>query len=121
MLRESELFRIVCSLFLLTLVSCATIRNHNLQEGIHSFRVQDYRHAFIRLKPEAMRGQRDAQYAVGYMYYYGQGVVENRKKACYWISQAAKAGQPEAIIALQKIRALPPAQPLESNARRLMM
>lgn len=72
----------------------------NLQEGIQSFRVQDYRQAFIKLKPEAEKGQCDAQYAVGYMYYYGQGVTEDRKKAWYWINTAANAGQAEAIAAL---------------------
>lgn len=71
----------------------------NLQEGIINFRTQNYRTAFILLKPEAERGQPDAQYAVGYMYYYGQGVVENRKQAWIWINQAAIAGQPEAVVA----------------------
>lgn len=72
---------------------------NNLKSGINSFRVQDYRQAFLRLKPEAERGQPDAQYAVGYMYYYGQGVVENRKFADYWINKAAEAGQSEALAA----------------------
>lgn len=74
--------------------------NLNLSEGIKSFRNQEYRRAFIRLKPEAEKGQPDAQYAVGYMYYYGQGVVEDRKKAWFWITQAAKSGQKDAIVAV---------------------
>lgn len=116
-----RVLRCCVSILLLTLIqSCSTVYKYNLQEGIRSFRVQDYRHAFIRLKPEAEKGQPDAQYAVGYMYYYGQGVIENRKKACVWISRAAKAGQPEAVIALKKIRALPTSHPLESNARRAL-
>lgn len=77
---------------------CRTI---SLREGIESFRAQDYRTAFIRLKPEAVRGQPDAQYAVGYMYYYGQGVVEDRKQAWYWINQAASARQKDALAAVQ--------------------
>ena len=100
------LLRIVLSICLssvLLLQGCA-MRGLNLREGIHSFQVQDYRQAFIRLKPEAEKGQPDAQYAVGYMYYYAQGVVEDRKKACYWIALAAKAGQPDAIIALKRIQ-----------------
>lgn len=104
----------------MVVTGCSTVRDYNLQEGIRSFRVQDYRHAFIRLKPEAEKGQRDAQYAIGYMYYYGQGVIENRRKACFWITKAAKAGQPEAIVALKKIKALPSSHPLESNARRVL-
>ena len=75
--------------------------NVNLQSGIRSFQEQDYRKAFIRLKPEADKGQRQAEYAVGYMYYYGQGVVEDRKKAWYWINCAARAGQLDAIEAIK--------------------
>ncbi len=82
------------------LSGCAA--NHiNLHEGIHSFQLQNYRDAFIRLKPEAEKGQADAQYAIGYMYYYGQGVVEDRKKAWYWITCAAKAGQADAQAAVK--------------------
>ncbi len=72
----------------------------NLREGIQCFKAQDYRKAFIRLKPEAEKGNPDAQYAVGYMYYYGKGVVEDRKKARFWITCAARAGQSDAIVAL---------------------
>lgn len=82
------------------LSSCSSSRL-DLQEGIRSFQVQNYRQAFIRLKPEAEKGQPDAQYAIGYMYYYGQGVVEDRKKAWYWITTAAKAGQPDAQQAVK--------------------
>ena len=93
----------VIVLFLLVLCSflsgCAT-GSLSFREGIRSFQVQDYRQAFIRLKPEAESGQPDAQYAIGYMYYYGHGVVEDRKKAWYWIHCAAKAGQPDAIAAI---------------------
>ncbi len=76
------------------------VSQYNLSEGIQSFQVQDYRRAFIRLKPEAEKGQPDAQYAIGYMYYYGQGVVEDRKKAWYWINMAARSGQKDAITAV---------------------
>jgi TPR repeat protein len=83
------------------------ISRMNFSEGIHSFQVQDYRQAFIRLMPEAKAGNPDAQYAVGYMYYYGQGVVEDRTKAWYWITCAAKAGQADAIKAAHILAAAP--------------
>ena len=73
----------------------------NLREGIQSFKSQDYRKAFIRLKPEAEKGQPDAQYAIGYMYYYGQGVVEDRRKAWFWINMAANLGQVDALAAVK--------------------
>lgn len=70
-------------------------------EGIKSFQIQNYRQAFIRLMPAAKAGNADAQYAIGYMYYYGQGVIEDRKKAWYWINCAAKAGQADAMQAVK--------------------
>lgn len=97
--------RVLCKLLLVmmlipALVACLTSTT-NLRQGINSFRVENYRKAFIRLKPEAKKGQPDAQYAVGYMYYYGKGVVEDRKKAWFWINAAANAGQPDAKIAVK--------------------
>ena len=88
---------LVLSLFFLS--GCIT-GELSLREGIRSFKAQDYRQAFIRLKPQAEKGQPDAQYAVGYMYYYGQGVVEDREQAWHWITCAANAGQPDAIEAV---------------------
>ncbi|OGV28090.1 MAG: hypothetical protein A3E88_05380 [Legionellales bacterium RIFCSPHIGHO2_12_FULL_35_11] len=95
----------IAAVLILTLIltGCYTSKI-SLHEGIKSFQVQDYRQAFIRLKPEAENGNPDAQYAVGYMYYYGQGVVEDRNKAWYWITAAAKAGQKDAIQAMQLLR-----------------
>lgn len=87
----------------IALLLSACVSYTNLYEGISCFRAEQYRAAFIKLKPEAAKGQPEAQYAIGYMYYYGQGVVEDRKKALYWIRCAAKAGHPEAIEALQRM------------------
>lgn len=89
------------SITLLSLLTGCVVRGSNLREGINSFQIQNYRQAFILLKPEAEKGQPDAQYAVGYMYYYGQGVTEDRKQAWYWINCAAKAGQPDAMAAIK--------------------
>lgn len=86
----------------LTVLLCSCMTGaYNLREGINSFKQQDYRRAFIRLLPEAEKGQADAQYAVGYMYYYGQGVTEDRKRALYWIRCASDLGQPDAVVALK--------------------
>ena len=93
---------LIVVLFIPALAACLTSTT-NLREGITNFRVENYRTAFIRLKPEAKKGQRDAQYAIGYMYYYGKGVVEDRKKAWFWITAAANAGQPDAIVAAKML------------------
>ncbi|KTC78072.1 tetratricopeptide repeat protein [Legionella brunensis] len=97
----------IALIIILVLAEFACASRSNLIEGIKSFRVQDYRQAFVRLKPEAKKGQPDAQYAVGYMYYYGQGVTENRKKAWYWINKAAQQGQRDALAALAILQQQP--------------
>ena len=94
------IFRLaLLSMLLFNLTACLTALN--LREGIVSFRQQDYRQAFIRLKPEAERRNPEAQYAVGYMYYYGRGVVEDKKQAWIWINRAADFGQPDAVKAIK--------------------
>ncbi|KTD02145.1 SEL1-like repeat protein [Fluoribacter gormanii] len=88
-------------IFISNLAGCTMSNGINLREGIDNFRLEEYRKAFIRLKPLAQKGQPDAQYAVGYMYYYGKGVVEDRKKAWFWINAAANLGQPDAKEAIR--------------------
>lgn len=99
---------VVLSVIFLIFCNGCSITKINLQEGIKSFQEQNYRQAFIRLTPEAEKGNPDAQYAVGYMYYYGQGVTEDKQKALYWINCAAKKGQPDAIEALRILQNPPP-------------
>jgi TPR repeat protein len=96
--RLSKLLILV--LMVTTLGACISPRHIQLREGIDHFRLEEFRKAFIRLKPLAENGNPEAQYAVGYMYYYGQGVIEDRKKAWFWIHAAANLGNPDAKVAL---------------------
>lgn len=87
------------------MIGMTACRSHlNLEEGMTNFKIQNYRSAFIYLMPEAEKGQPDAQYAIGFMYYYGEGVLEDKKKALLWIKRAAKKGQPQAIKAIRLLR-----------------
>lgn len=90
---------LLLALMMMLLEGC--VSQINYADGIRSFQIQNYRQAFIHLMPAANAGNPDAQYAIGYMYYYGQGVLEDRKKAWYWINCAAKAGQPDAVAAIR--------------------
>ncbi|MBA2651618.1 MAG: sel1 repeat family protein [Tatlockia sp.] len=105
-------FRLIL-LIALTLPEIACVYRSNLNEGISCFRSENYRAAFIHLKPEANKGLPEAQYAVGYMYYYGKGVTEDRKQACIFINRAAAAGHPEAIAAIKIIKSKP--RPFRAN------
>lgn len=92
------LLRIVLLLYFFTASGCYLYQN-KLAEGIIDFHRQNYHDAFVRLLPLARRGLPDAQYAVGYMYYYGVGVTENRKLAWIWINKAANKKQLQAMKA----------------------
>lgn len=53
-----------------------------------------------QLQQAADAGDPDAQYAIGYMYYYGKNVAEDKQQAMNWIKRAAVQGQPQAVKAL---------------------
>ena len=72
-----------------------------LDQAKNDFEQQNYKNAFSQLLPLAKKGHAEAQYSVGYMYYYGLGVVENTQQAKYWIRQSAQQGNKNAVKALQ--------------------
>lgn len=99
-MKLQSLIRIVLLVIVssLTLAACSG-NKIQYDRAKQSFKKQNYYNAFVRLYPLAEKGNPDAQYAVGFMYYYGRGVVENKSKAYSWIHKAATQGQPEAVKA----------------------
>jgi len=61
----------------------------------------DYLVAYSRLEHRARLGDTSAQYAVGYMNYYGLGVSEDRDLALNWFKLSAKYGYQPARQALR--------------------
>ena len=55
------------------------------------------------IQSDAEQGNPDAQYALGYMYYYGINTVKDPQTAVLWIKRAAAQGQPLAQKALSLI------------------
>ena len=79
------------------LQSCASVRLHyQFQEGMYqakkSFDAGDFKEAFCKLLPLAAAGCAEAQYALGYLYYYGYGVSEDTVSGLFWIEESAKRG-----------------------------
>jgi TPR repeat protein len=74
-----------------------------LNSGHQYFAKKQYAEAFHALMPAAAAGHADAQYAVGYMYYYGYGIGRDPELAEYWLRSAAKQNQTKAIDALSLI------------------
>lgn len=57
--------------------------------------------SYDQIKRAAEKGDPDAEYALGYMYYYGKsGAIKNVVEAKEWIEKAASHNQPQAVKAL---------------------
>lgn len=86
------------------LVSCSSARiAQQLQQGRLNFEAGYYRKAFQQLLPLAAEGNREAQYAVGYLYYYGYGTSQDSDSGMFWIQRAAGQRYAPALRALQEI------------------
>ena len=87
------------------LQACASGRvPQELQKGKMSFASGDYHDAFHQLLPLASEGNVDAEYAVGYMYYYGYGVTRDSESGIFWMKKAADKQNQPAIKALSMIK-----------------
>lgn len=74
-----------------------------LQYGRRYFEAGYYKTAMRILLPLACDGHPEAQYAVGYMYYYGYGVAQDTDVGYFWINRSAAKGFNPAIKALEVI------------------
>jgi TPR repeat protein len=74
-----------------------------LQQGKRNFEQGYYRRAMSDLLPLACDGVPEAQYAVGYMYYYGYGVAQDTEVGYFWIKRSADQHYAPAVQALNVI------------------
>lgn len=101
---------VIIAIFSLGLQSCAThrysVEHHDLQQmetGRVYFQTGNYSDAFRYLLPLAVEGKPEAEYAVGYMYYYGYGVPMDTESGIFWIDKSAEQDYPQAITAVDLI------------------
>ena len=98
------------TLFILCLVPFGcTHFTHNQQEQTlanakASFVSQNYPAAFKQLRPLARQGNAEAQYALGYLYFYGKGQPKNIEQAKFWIAKSADQRYLPAIRALSLMK-----------------
>ena len=72
-----------------------------LAQARQAYENQKYQEVFQLLFPLAMAGNDQAQYVLGYLYFYGLGVEKNEQQAMAWIQRAAAQGNKKALQALQ--------------------
>lgn len=74
-----------------------------LAQGQRYFNDGFYKRSMGLLLPLACDGNPEAQYAVGYMYYYGYGVSQDTEVGYFWICRSAEHGYIPAQKALEMI------------------
>lgn len=97
----------ITCLLSLSILSCAHTPSpalmSELQQGKRFFDTGYYKRAMHELLPIACDGNPDAQYAVGYMYYYGLGVAQDTEVGSFWIQRSANKHYVPAEKALEMI------------------
>lgn len=93
-------FMLVC---LLLLQGCVAHNAYLYNQAIEYYSYAQYTRAFDLFAPLARGGDPNSQYALGYLYYYGLGTVEDQLKAEFWFNEAAMQGQPLAKRSLYLI------------------
>lgn len=73
------------------------------EQGRQAWLNHDYETAMPALRAAARGGEPRAQYALGYMYFYGQGTPRDLDQAVQWIRLAAQQGDSRAIDALGRL------------------
>lgn len=78
-------------LLLLTLVTA--VQAGPYEDGLAAYERKDYAAALRLWRPLADKGNADAQYRLGGLYYRGQGVTQDFAQALKWYRRAAQKGQ----------------------------
>lgn len=99
-------------LFLL-LQGCATTPSVSPSEEARiqakiAYMLSDYQRTLAIVLPRAEAGEPWAQYTLGYMYYYGRGIAQDRQTAKRWIESAAAKGYGPAQQAMRRLSAPSP-------------
>lgn len=66
--------------------------------------LKKYHCSLMTIEQRASAGDPDAQYALGYMYFYGVGTVRDPETAMLWINRGASQGQPLAMRAQKMLK-----------------
>jgi TPR repeat protein len=83
------------------LQACASPKmGEEYEAGKMKFNAGNYRDSFHDLLPVAVCGNMQAQYAVGYMYYYGIGTAQDSESGLFWMKRSADQHYPPAANAL---------------------
>ncbi len=96
--------KILLVMLCVMLQGCAsTVQSAKLYDGKAKFEAGNFKLAFRQLLPLAADGNLCAEYAVGYMYYYGYGVTMDTESGIFWMQKSAAQHYVPAEKALELI------------------
>jgi len=81
----------------------ATPASAGLPEARVAYAQRDYASALREFHSLAERGDRVAQYSIGLMHYYGQGVDQSFTEALKWFREAAERGNAKALFSVGRM------------------
>jgi hypothetical protein len=85
-----KLFATLCVLF------CCAAWAGDLEDGVAAHDKKDYKKALIKLNQAAQQGSANAMAFLGYMYFFGDGVLQDYRMAVRWYTDAAERGNSSA-------------------------
>lgn len=103
-MNKNIVFKVLIISILILLQACVAMDRSKIDVGRQSFLDGDYHKAFSYLLPAAKKGNADAEYALGYMYFYGLGTPQDKEQGFRWMLRAANQGQVQAQQALTILR-----------------
>ena len=91
---------IVKLLLIVPILLWSSVAAADFRAGVDAYMRGDYATAYKELLPLVEQGHADAQFFLGSMYLYGEGVPEDDAAAVKWLRKAAEQGQAEAQFLL---------------------
>ena len=82
----------LCLTLAVLLGSAGVSKSADFQKGLAAAQSGDFATALREWKPLAKQGNADAQYTLGVMYFYGEGVPQDYKETEKWYRLAAAQG-----------------------------
>ncbi len=96
-----QIIFLICLFFACCFVSADA--ESDFQVGMDYYRYRNYKQAAVYLKKSAEQGEPAAQYYLGLMYRYGNGVSIDYKKAFYLFKKSAEQGNADAQVRLGRM------------------
>ena len=84
-------------------VGFVSVAQADFADGLLAYKQTDFATAFKEFKSLAEQGSADAQWYLGRMYVFGQGIPEDYKKAVKWTRKAADQGHARAQFDLGRL------------------